>query len=224
MTAKLSRLLEQTIISLYVAKKYSGKQVAKIVGVSDVTVYNVLRRNNITARPIGRHKRRNKILYRGGTLAIRLTNCSHHAYIDAADLRKIDQYTWYQCDKGYAVTYIGGKRRRKLFMHRLVLGSFDGMTDHINGNRLDNTQANLRKCTALDNARNASKRPNTSSRFKGVSWHKRSKRWYVNINTKGKRIFIGQFRDETEAAKAYDAAALQHHGVFAKTNKDLGLY
>jgi len=43
-----------------------------------------------------------------------------------------------------------------------------------------------------------------TSTFHGVSWHKRSQRWAVQIRNNGKRIHVGYFNDEVQAALAYD--------------------
>lgn len=43
-----------------------------------------------------------------------------------------------------------------------------------------------------------------TSTFHGVSWHKRSQRWAVQIRNNGKRIHVGYFNDELQAALAYD--------------------
>jgi hypothetical protein len=43
------------------------------------------------------------------------------------------------------------------------------------------------------------------SRFVGVSWDKREKKWYVRVTVKGKRKRIGYYDDETAAARAFDA-------------------
>ncbi len=51
-----------------------------------------------------------------------------------------------------------------------------------------------------------------SSFFRGVSIHKLTQKWQVSIGTGGKHVHLGIYDDETEAARAYDAAALQLHG------------
>ena len=48
-------------------------------------------------------------------------------------------------------------------------------------------------------------RKNTSSRFRGVSWHKAFRKWFAQISIDGKKKTIGSYDDETEAARAYDA-------------------
>ena len=44
------------------------------------------------------------------------------------------------------------------------------------------------------------------SRFKGVSWSKRDKKWKAAIKRRGKTFFLGYFEDEEEAARKYDEA------------------
>jgi len=104
-------------------------------------------------------------------------------------------------------------------MHREILDAPDGMQiDHVNGNGLDNRVANLRLCTATQNQRNAVKRANGSSRFKGVDWNKRQKKWRARITINKRTILIGRYCDEFRAAKAYDKKAIELFGEFANIN------
>lgn len=57
-----------------------------------------------------------------------------------------------------------------------------------------------------------------TSKFKGVSFHKKSLKWIARIRDKGKITHLGCFIDEVEAAKAYDSAAMSIFGPFAVTN------
>lgn len=57
-----------------------------------------------------------------------------------------------------------------------------------------------------------------SSKFKGVYWCKKSQKWKVNIQVKKKAMYLGLFIDEKEAAVAYNKAAIEHFGEFAKLN------
>ncbi len=58
-----------------------------------------------------------------------------------------------------------------------------------------------------------------SSKFKGVCFHKRHKKWQASINSGGRLIHLGSFGGEIEAAKAYNEAALEYFGEFAKLNE-----
>ena len=86
--------------------------------------------------------------------------------------------------------------------------------------RLQNRKANLRAATRTENNRNRrkGKKRTFGSKYKGVTWYKKGKLWAVRIMTNRKSKFIGYFKDEIEAAKAYDKAAIKHHGEFAGLN------
>jgi hypothetical protein len=105
-------------------------------------------------------------------------------------------------------------------MHRCIIKVPPGMViDHINHNGLDNRKANLRIATHAQNSRNTKKqRPKTASQYKGVPWNSTLKKWRAQITLNGKRISLGCFEDEIQAAKAYDNAARKYHGAFAALN------
>jgi hypothetical protein len=94
------------------------------------------------------------------------------------------------------------------------------VADHINGKGYDNRKANLRLATRSQNCMNKPfiKTKSSSSKYRGVSWSKSLKKWHVQIGLHGKRIYIGYFNNEIEAAKAYDKAAKLYHKEFAVTN------
>jgi len=105
-------------------------------------------------------------------------------------------------------------------MHREILDPPDHLyVDHINHKGFDNRKANMRTASHRQNSYNRIHfRKNSSSKYKGVSWKKRTKKWNVQICYNGKRKTIGSFDDEIEAAKAYDAAAKKYHKEFAVLN------
>jgi hypothetical protein len=143
------------------------------------------------------------------------------ALIDDADLPLVQGWKWQMMNTGYAArsTKIDG-RRLCLLMHRVIAAPPVGVeVDHINGNRLDNRRENLRLCSRTQNARNkARKSTGAASRFKGV-WRNRScLKWQAGIEVDGRRIHLGLYWREIDAALAYDRAALEHFGEFARTN------
>ena len=88
--------------------------------------------------------------------------------------------------------------------------------DHVNGLTDPLT---LRLATKNENLWTKSPQKNSNSRYKGISWDNQHKKWRVRITKNKKRIDIGRFVTEKDAAVAYNKAALEHHGEFAKLNK-----
>lgn len=115
----------------------------------------------------------------------------------------------------YARTGVETKGRKRSFtMHSLFLAG-DGQIDHINGNGVDNRITNLRRCTNQENQRNRHA-VRGKSRFKGVI--RRPKSWQACIVLDGIKKNIGCYPTEEEAARAYDAKAVEVFGEFARTN------
>jgi hypothetical protein len=65
------------------------------------------------------------------------------------------------------------------------------------------------------------KKQKSSSRYKGVTWSSRNSRWKAQIPHGKKRLHLGYFVNEEEAARAYDAKARELRGDAAVTNADL---
>ena len=53
----------------------------------------------------------------------------------------------------------------------------------------------------------SSSSPSIRSKFVGVYWNKKTKKWYAQITIDGKVKFLGSFEDEKEAACKYDEQA-----------------
>jgi hypothetical protein len=93
------------------------------------------------------------------------------------------------------------------------------VVDHKNGDGLDNRRSNLRPATHSQNMHNRRKtKSKTWSRFIGVSFDKRCGRWIADICTQRKKMRLGWFDNEEDAARTYDAAAKKYHGEFARLN------
>jgi hypothetical protein len=101
-------------------------------------------------------------------------------------------------------------------MHNLITGL--EFVDHHNGNGLDNRRKNLRAANRSNNGHNASRRSDNTSGFKGVCRHRQSGKWAAAITVRGERVHLGLHEAPELAAQAYDMAAIQRCGDFARTN------
>lgn len=148
------------------------------------------------------------------------------ALVDDTDYDWLNQWKW--CANKGRYTYYAMRRAgtTNAMMHRIILNAPDGIeVDHINSNGLDNRKTNLRLCPHSENHFHAKLRIDNQTGFKGVSFKcLRPKRSYIaRIQVNNKEFHIGCYQTVKAAARAYDRAALKHHGEFALTNKMLGL-
>jgi len=127
--------------------------------------------------------------------------------------------------KGYYFVNISKDKISKSFsIHRLVADAFlenplnKKCVDHIDGNPKNNMLSNLRWATLHENQGNRSKQENTSSKYKGVYFCKKIKKWKAEIRINGKKKYLGCFKNEEDAARAYDEKAIEFFGEFAKLN------
>lgn len=113
-----------------------------------------------------------------------------------------------------------GKPPKQIKLHRYLLDAPDDMqVDHINGDALDNRRENLRLATPSQNQANRRKRQATTSIYKGVSWHKKARKWRATIGIgNGKQQHLGFYDDPVAAAAAYDARANALFGAYACLN------
>lgn len=140
-----------------------------------------------------------------------------YALVDEDDFEKVNQYKW-NFNGEYVQTSIKSKSMR---MHHFTLKKPDNenVIDHIDGDKLNNTKGNLREVSKLVNGHNQKKRNiNASSKYKGVTWDTRGKNWRSTFLYKNKRIFLGYFEVEEEAAKKYDICTFKLFGKDAHNN------
>ena len=144
------------------------------------------------------------------------------ALVDDADYEWLSQWKWTYGGYAFRMIRDGTRKQRMIYMHRVIMDAQPGeQVDHINRDGLDNRRENLRLCSSSQNNGNQRK-TRGSSRFKGVSWHKEGRKWQTGIKLHGTQRHLGLFTDEVEAAHAYDDAAREKFGEFARVNFPVG--
>jgi len=87
--------------------------------------------------------------------------------------------------------------------------------EHIDTNRTNNKIDNLRLASSAQNSWNKGKKTCTTSKYKGVAFYARYRKWISQIRANGKTTHLGYFTDELEAHRTYCLAAMEMHGEFA---------
>ena len=160
---------------------------------------------------------------------IKLTQ-GKYALIDNEDFELVSKHKWhYRQDQkgktGYAIHSFSRWPEINpwcIRMHRLIIGATKKQqVDHINQNKLDNRRSNLRISTQSENGINRKKfKRDSSSKYKGVSWYKHSNPgWVASTRLKGKMIYIGKYKTQKDAARAYNKKVTELFGNFACINK-----
>jgi len=148
------------------------------------------------------------------------------ALVDPADYPHLSKYKWHLAKAkhtNYAARWQrtpASNKRKKIWMHRQIAEPPKNLlVDHINHNGLDNRRANLRIATHSQNLANRKKTTRkTLSKYKGLEFDKTTNKFKARISINSKTIYLGSFKSESDAAKAYDKAAIKYHKQFACLN------
>ena len=143
------------------------------------------------------------------------------AVVDSEDYEELNKYNW----QARVQTYTGlfrakrSENKKEIDMAREIMNCPPGLeVDHINGDLLDNRRCNLRICTHGENMRNRRLQRNNTSGYRGVHYFKRDGRYVAYIYLNGRKIHIGSYKTDIDAAMAYNAHARDLHGEFARLN------
>lgn len=122
-------------------------------------------------------KSRNKNEYvTNGDVTYVYTNKREKILIDTEDIEKLKNHFWSVADTGYACTYSNKKNLSgKYLMHHYILGKPKNglVTDHKNGNKIDNRKSNLRFVEQYINAINKKQKVRSNTKILGISYTER---------------------------------------------------
>jgi hypothetical protein len=153
---------------------------------------------------------------------IKLTNGAD-CLIDDEDFERVSAWGWMAHEVSPGRFYVRRTTYRdRVYLHRFILGltKADGEIDHRNGNTLDNTRENLRPCTSTQNKANMRLRCDNRTGYKGVFWRADRGKYIAYIRGGGRgRKYLGHFLTAKDAALAYNEAARQEYGEFARLNE-----
>lgn len=138
---------------------------------------------------------------------------------DLDQLETMKQYNWMVDKEGYARTRY---KYNTYKMHQLVLGKKPGFViDHKDNNRINNTINNLRHATTAQNSINSVLRKDNKTGYRGVSIRENAKLrpYRATISHNHRSIVLGNYETPEQAAIAYNKAAAELHGEFAKLNQ-----
>lgn len=138
------------------------------------------------------------------------------AFVSSPRWNVVSKYNWYLSKSGYPICYELGKMHLHRFVYSYIFGQYppsEMYVDHIDRNKLNNTDQNLRLVTPQENSFNRT----TKSNKKGV--RKVSKNNYTACICKdGLKKEIKNIPTEEQAAEIYNMMAEELFGSFACPN------
>jgi hypothetical protein len=141
-----------------------------------------------------------------------------YGIIDVWNIEKCKPYKWYFDGKYIVSTKYKLGDSYQIYLHKIII-NIQSRVDHINQNRKDCRELNLRPATQSQNGINRGPQKNNTSGYKGVYLDNRYNKWSAKIKKNGKQINLGLFVNKEDAALVYNENAIKLFGEFAYLNK-----
>lgn len=150
---------------------------------------------------------------------IKLSNSDKVAIINDEDYDKVMSHNTLWCYHPKRIHTWSKLLKRGILLHRVILDFPEApyVIDHLDRNILNNLRSNLRIVAPWINQVNSRNRF-YNNHYRGVTFHKKAKKYYASIQLHNKRKHLGTFTTEVEAAKAYNRKAKELFGEFAVLN------
>lgn len=187
-----------------------------------IAIWNEVKRGKVKGTVKGEsHIRRNSYIIQNDIIKV-FFGCKSYFICDIQDIEVVKSRTWYLNSNGYARSSNGE------YFHRIITNvPNDYIVDHINRDKLDNRQCNLRICKPIDNSHNMSMFSTNNSGHTGV-YKNKSGKYSATIIADYKVIRLGTFDTFEGACAAYDGAKAKYHTIeevmgnngLAETNRE----
>jgi hypothetical protein len=145
-----------------------------------------------------------------------------YSIVSEQDFEDLNKRKWYINGNGYVASTFN---KKTWSMHRYIFIELQkqyltskNIIDHIDNNPLNNSRENLRIVTPKENSRNKQKRKNTSSKYIGVYYNKKSKRWESRFRINDK-VLLASYDNEDFAGYQYNLWCKEYKIEHANLNK-----
>lgn len=137
-----------------------------------------------------------------------------HVIVDEKRFDELVKHRWTLSTVGYAMRSLGRGNYQSMHSYLMPVAA-PLITDHIDGDQLDNRESNLRAVTKAQNAMNSKIFSHNKSGHKGVCRHKNG-RWRAFIMVNQRQIHLGHFKKMEDAIAARKQGEEKYFGEFAR--------
>ncbi len=146
----------------------------------------------------------------------------HKVLIDDEDWELVKHYRISVRDGYVYLTRQANCKHVEMAMHRFLMGAERGeIVDHIDGNRANNTRANLRIVTMAENAMNRGMSKKNKTGVTGVFWNKWRKSYTARVSIANVKYYLGQFHSLSAAAAAVEEKARSLRGEYHRSSSEV---